>query len=243
MSFETRQIAIRAMASGLAEATAPRATTALAWLDGERYGRAIPNFVRGFAVKAEAIKADKLLSGEGQRQAIGQAAQAALSNIAGIARDLTQLEIELARDRANAAPLPKADAADAVVDVALAALLREQKPTASALMLAGERVRIAAARLPEELTGLTPETKAQIHGSLISPELAQRLSEETGALALARQGVQSAIDELAPQSGLTPRELVGVLGANFRLPGVPGTVATRIAAGGAENVADGLPAA
>jgi hypothetical protein len=241
MSFDSKARASNTLASTI-KASSPRAVTALAWMDRGR-ARSVPAIMAGFEGKAGAIASDARLSAAGKQADTQAAAAAALVNIGEIAKDLAGLEKELLDERQNVAPLPKPEPSDTLIDLALAAQVMAGKPTQTALSMASARMRLAVARLPEELTGITPEVRAAIHGSLIDPAVSARFGEETEALHVCRELAQSAVNELQPVAKLSPRELVQAFGSSFRLPGVAQSAADRIESGGPDTVAETLPAA
>lgn len=211
----------------LAPSSSPRVAEAIQALDPERVS-GVPGIVAAFEARAEQIRRDRELSAEGQRARIKAAAGTALGNIAGIAQRIAAMEVEHRADSGNV-PLPPLDATIVMVDLALAAQIKADQATSFALEYASERVRLAAARMPRELTGLTPEQQARAHASLMPADVAARIGDEAVALDAARTVVQAAIDELALTAGLEARELVQLFSNAWRLPGVATTMAGRLA--------------
>lgn len=222
-------------AQGLASSRSPRVGELRAILDPERVS-SLPGILSAHAQRAEAINQDRELSAEGKRARIAAQAGATVGNLATLAKKVIKAEAAHRAETEGAVQIPKADAADTLVDLALAAHLRESNPIKTKLLNGSERLRLAAARMPAELTGLSPEVHAAVRGSLIAPELAVSLGEEAAALEAARRVVQGAIDELASEAQLPPRELVDLFGAGWRLPGVAPTMAERLNAETADAV-------
>lgn len=214
--------------SGISESDSPRTATALKLLDEESV-TSIPWLTRSFERKCEAIKADRNLSDIGKAEQARASANAILGNLATIAKRLTDLEAEYEADKASAVPLPKADVSDMLLDLALAQHIRATEPTPSALVQMSERVRLAAARIPPELSGLTPATQAKAHGSLMSPAKAAQLGSEAAALDSARKVAQRAIDEIATKADWPPQEMVRHFGTKWRLPGLLDSTVQRLA--------------
>ena len=222
---------IIARLSGLDPSISPRVAAVTKLLDSETVS-SIPSIIESFEKRREAILANKNLSDIGKAEEIQGFANSILGNIATRAKQISDLEAEHANDRATAVPIPKADAAETLIDLALAQHLRATDPIPSALVQMSERVRLAAARVPIELTGLTPAAQAKAHGSLMSPAKAVQLSAEAEALDAARTVTQQAIAELAPQAKWPATELVRHFGDRWRLPGIHPDSAKRLAEGG-----------
>ena len=220
-----------AWANGVAPGAAASTTVAAALklIDDDRVGGII-SIATGHAEKAKAINSDNELSDLGKRERVKAAARSDIVNAASVAKKLTDLEAQHRQAKSEAVPLPKPDAAEVLMDLALLAHVKATNPTATALTMMSERIRLAVARSPVELSGVKPEAQARVHGSLISPEVATRLEEEAEALSIAREMVQSAIDELAPSAGLSPLEAVTLFGTKWHLPGVTDSMAQRLAA-------------
>ncbi len=222
--------AIVARQSGLDPSASPRTADALALIDAEKVS-SVTSIVASFMTRRDAIEADDKLSNIGKQEQIRSAAASHLGNIATRAQRLVDLEAAFSNDRATAVPIPKADAADVALDLALVAHVRSAEPIPSRLVEMSERVRLALARTPVELSGITPEVQARVHGSLMSPAKAVQLHSEAEAINAARSVVQSSINELAPHAGWEPRELVQHFGAGkWSLPGTTDTLAEKLAA-------------
>lgn len=201
-----------------------------------------PGQLHAHTEKTRVIRADRDLSAHGQQSKIRASADSCLGNVGTMARKLMALEQEHRTAAANAVPLPRpTDPWEIACDFEVARLIREKPLSAFHLTTVGvgeidARVREAIARVPAALTGLKEEQRALIQGSLVAPQLAVQLSEERQALDAARQIIQSAIDELAPEAGWSAREFVDHIGPGWNLPGVTQSRADRMAAGGSENV-------
>lgn len=231
-TFKTQQLmaATNAMirGSGLAQSANPRVTRALRAADASRVS-SVPGIVQAFTEKRAAIVADKDLSDSGKQARIRAAAGNALANIGAGAKAIAALEREHAQARASAVRLEKPDAAEMMLDLAIAAHIRETAPIPSVLERQSERVRVALARVPSELSGIKPEVQARVLGSLVDAETAAQLAEEVQALEIARQVTQAGIDDLASEAQLQPRELVQAFGTDWRLPGLVDSLTQRLA--------------
>lgn len=215
-------------ANGIAPTASPRVAEVLRVLDAEN-ANSVPYVLHLLGQTVEATNRDPELSAEGKRNRISAATSSRLGNIASLAKTVARLEAEHRRDADEAVPLPKADAADVLLDLALVAHVKAAEPIPTKLLTMSERVRLAVARTPAELSGLKPEVQAQVRGSLMDPHKAVQLGAEAEALGAARKIVQGAIDELAPDAGWNPQEMVQHFGTQWRLPGVVSTMAERLA--------------
>lgn len=223
---------------GVTSAASVRVAEALKLLDYDN-ANSVPYVLHLLGQSVEAINRDPELSAEGKRNRISAATSSRLGNIASLAKTVVRLEAEHRRDADEAVPLPKADAADVLLDLALVAHVKAAEPIPSKLVQMSERVRLAVARTPAELSGLKPEVQAQVRGSLMDPHKAVQLGAEAEALGAARKIVQGAIDELAPGAGWTPAELVQHFGTQWRLPGIVPSLAERLATEAATEGAGG----
>lgn len=226
------------MLSGQAGSTNKRVLQAMAWLDGERI-TSVPGILGAYRAKAEAVHADRELSDEGKRARVRAAADSTLGNIATLAKKLVTLEQEHKIDVSTAVPIPKAEAADVILDLALVAHVKAAEPIPTALLNMSERVRLAVARTPPELAGIKGDLQSRVRGSLMSPDKAAQIGDEAEALGAARRVVQEAVNELASDARWEPREWVQQFGAHsgFKLPGVIDSLARRLA--GEPALADG----
>lgn len=223
---------------GVTSAASARVAEALKLLDYDN-ANSVPYVLHLLGQSVEATNRDPELSAEGKRNRIAAATGGRLGNIANFAKTVARLEAEYRRDADEAVPLPKADAADVLLDLALVAHVKASEPIPSKLVQMSERVRLAVARTPAELSGLKPEVQAQVRGSLMDPHKAVQLGAEADALGAARRIVQGAIDELAPGAGWTPAELVQHFGTQWRLPGIVPSLAERLATEAATEGAGG----
>ncbi len=222
--------------SGAFNATSDISRAALAAIDPERVSSAV-GVVAEFSRTVEQINRDRDLSEHGKRDRIKAAASARLSNIARTAREVAALERKHAEARRTAVKLEKPDAAETLIDLALAQHVRAAEPIPSALVAMSERLRVAVARLPVELSGITVETQARVVGSLVSPTLAAQFAEESEVLEAARTVVQGTIDDVAPLAGWGAGELVEAFGDAWKLPGLTASHATRLSAEQASETA------
>lgn len=187
-------------------------------IDDERVSSATGVLRRYWSV-VEEVNADKELSDVGKKARIAVAAESALANLKKPAEIVTRLETSL-RTRANTTVvLPKPDASDTLVDLALAAQVKAEGRIPALLMNSSERMRVAIARVPEELSGLKSADRARIRGSLVDPHLAQELGQTTAAVEAARNTVQRAIDEVAPSVDKSPSDKAAMVGPGWRISG------------------------
>ncbi|MEJ3960720.1 hypothetical protein WGP40_10360 [Brachymonas sp. G13] len=226
-------------ASGLSNTTSQRAQRALALIDGERVS-SITGIMQAHGQRIDAIHADRELSSEGKAARGRTAAASVFGNVASVAREIAALDAEYRAEMQKAIVIPEASVNDTLIDLALAASVKAANPTPTALTMASERTRQALARIPVELSGLTPEVQARVVGSLISPADAVRFGEEAEAIDTARQVAQAAIDELQPIAQWTPAEMVKHVGhdTGYRLPGVVQSLADKLAANQAADATE-----
>lgn len=219
-------------AQGATASVSPRAAAAIKVIDPENVS-SVSGILNLLAQSIDAVNRDPELSPEGKRNRISAAASSRLGNIADSAKVVVHLEAEHRRDADEAVPLPKAEPADVLLDLALVAHVKADSPIPTKLLFASERVRLAVARTPPELAGISPEVQAQVRGSLVDPHKAVQLGAEAEAIGAARKIVQRAIDDLAPDAQWTPQEMVRHFGTQWRLPGITSTKAERLATEGA----------
>jgi hypothetical protein len=236
---QTARAALSLMkASGNASGS-PLVAEALNFIDGAR-ANSIPSVLTALGGKRQAVMNDKDLSDVGKRGRVKEIASSHLGNVASMAKKLAAMEKQLREQRTAAVPIPKADAADVLMDLALAQHIKSANFKPSELVSMGERARLAVARCPLELTGLTPEVHARVHGSLMDPRKATQFAEEAQSLDAARTVVQAAINEVGPEAGWQASELIEAFGADWEIPGMAQTQVERMAAGGPQNAWDAL---
>lgn len=199
----------------------------LRMLDPERFS-SIPGIANTFATKSTEINADMSLSAVGKSERIRAAASTALGNIATIARRVVELEKGREVMLEDALELKKPDASETLVDLAIAAHIRAEEPIPTKLRGMSTRIRTAVARLPAELSGLSPDVHSSVVGSLISPDLSVKFSEEADALSSTRAVVQAAIDQLVPVAQWEAPEMVKSFRTDWSLPGVYHTKVARL---------------
>ncbi len=207
----------------------PRVAETLRLLDAERVS-SVPGILGSLEASRAAARSDVNLSAVGQREKIAAAAGSALGNIATVAKRVTEMEREHAAELAASAPLPEPTPSDTLIDLELARQIKAESPIPSKLERSSERVRVALARLPNELSGITSDVQARVRASLRDPALAARLGDEAAALEAARRVVQGAIDEVQADAQVGASELVRLFGTAWKLPGVAGTLADRLEA-------------
>lgn len=212
--------------------TSPLALRALALIDPERVSSAT-GIVGAFEQRASEISGDRNLSDTGKQSNLRAAADARLMGLSGTARQFVDAEKEFNQKRADAmrrAVPPAEDASTTLIDLALAAQVKADRPLTFALENGSARMRQALARVPTELSGVTLEQHARIVGSLIAPELAVVLGQEQAALTAARDVIQVALNELQGVAECAPAELVERFGSDWKLPGVAASTAQLLAA-------------
>lgn len=218
--------------NGISASDSPSTAQALQLIDGERVS-SVPSLVSAFEQKRESITTDRNLSEHGKREQIRAAADSTIGNIASRAMQLIDLEAAHTLDRNTAVPLPPATVNDTLIDLALAAHVKSLELIPSRLVDLPERLRVAVARTPSELSGLKPEVHARVHGSLMSAAKAAQLASEAQVLDAARKVTQAAITEVGSLASWTPQQWATHFGAGkWNLPGVTDSMAQRLAAGG-----------
>ncbi len=198
---------------------APHTSKAFNIIDPERVSSAT-GIYGAFSQRRDAVLADKELSPVGQKARISSLAESTFGNIAKLARDIAEMEAAHKAAVNTAVVIPKADASDTLIDLALAAkVMADDKVPTILENTASERVKHALVRIPVELSGITPETQTRIRGSLISSEKAAEFGEAAEALSAARSAVQSVINEVSSQFDATPREKAAMVGPGWKVPG------------------------
>lgn len=174
-----------------------------------------------FERDAARVRQDKDLSAQGQRARIAALAKSRLENLSPLARKVIEIEAAYRAGETEALRLPEPSANDTAIDLALAAHVRESGESAVRLrLLADDRTKLAIARLPAVLGGLTAEHQAKVRHSLLPPSVAQRLDDESQSVAAARQTVQKAIDALTGHApDIAHRDLVAMFGDSWKLRG------------------------
>jgi len=170
---------------------------------------------------AAAVRRDKELSDAGKANRIGALAKSRLENLAPLARKVIELETEYRAGETEALRLPEASPSETLIDLALAAHVREVDEGAVRIrLLADDRTKLALSRVPAALSGLNPDEQTKIRHSLLPATVAQRLDAESHAVSAARGTVQQAIDALTGHApDIAHRELVGLFGDGWKLRG------------------------
>jgi multidrug efflux pump subunit AcrA (membrane-fusion protein) len=220
---------IGSMRSSLKTSGHSRVRAAMSALDPERVS-SVPGILKFHGTRVTSFRADRELSDEGKRKRIQTSAESALGNLAGVAKEVAKLRAEHGIDRALALKIPRAaDAPEMLLDLEYARMQRE-KPVAPTMLEinASERMRLALARLPTDITGLDAKAQTRLAASLVAPDRAAQFADEVEAIDGAAQAVQAAIDALAGEAQLEAREMVRLFGTEWRLPGVIDTMARRL---------------
>lgn len=212
-------------------AISTRADRGLALIDRERVS-SVPGILGIYERDKGPIRADVKLSAIGQQERIQEIATSRLASIATVAKAVVELEQEYLAEERQQMALPEWSQQDPVeVDLALVALVASQKARASTdsdarnfmvdlvLGKSTRRVRLAVARLPFELSGITEEEHTRIRHSLISAAHAARLDGESQIIGAARRITQSAIDYLTTEAQPSHSELVNLFGNSWKLAG------------------------
>jgi hypothetical protein len=212
------------------KAVSDRADAALALLDPERV-TSIPGIVGLYERDISGVRADVTLSDVGKQGRYQSMAASRLQNLTAAAKTVVELEAQYLTEEANAVQLPPWSETDRVeVDIALAALVREQEARSatdtkarefinSLHRNASEQMRRAVARLPVELSGLSREQHGKVRHSLVPPSVSARLDAESKVIYAAREATQAAISYLGCQAKAEQRVLVGYFGNNWKLSG------------------------
>jgi hypothetical protein len=214
-------------------------------IDAERISSAV-SILGAHAAKSEAIRADRELSDEGKKARIKSSADSHLGNVGVVAKKIAALEAQHKSATSKSVPLPRpTDPWEIQCDFEIARHIKDKGLTPYQLTSVGAgeidaRIREAIARVPAALSGLSPEKQALIRGSLIDPTMAVQFSEEEAALRAAREVIQAALYELAPEAEWSAREWVEHVGPAWNLPGVAQSQADRMATGGPEHLWDAL---
>lgn len=199
--------------------------TAPAWsvIDPERVSSVI-GIMKSYHDRIAQVNADKSLSPVGKAEKVAAITESTFGNVATLAKRVARLEEEHRQDdaRATAEAIPKADPSETLIDIELARIARAEGKIPTALEHANPRFRMALARVPAEISGITEQTRARLRGSLVDPQVASVLGERAEALGLARNAVQRAITELMKSvqiAGEKPRKLAAMVGPGWGLQG------------------------
>lgn len=183
-----------------------------------------PNILGDLSEKVSAIRADANLSEIGKREAIEQAGRSALNRIKSKTAKVDRLQQELVDGMESAIKTPTASLNDTMIDLALAAYLRDQvkawqdgehagpERIASRLQGLSERARLAVIRVPPELSGIDTHTQTAVRTTFVDPAVAKHLEDTSYAVDVARQVVQVTLEEtitLAQIPQAAVREAVG----------------------------------
>ncbi len=228
-SLKTHRIASIA-ARMVGTVSSPLALRALALIDGERVSSA-PSIIGSFEQSAAATNADKDLSEQGKATRVRSAAESRLVSLSSTAKEFVALQNEHGHKQAKAmrdAVPPATDTGQVLIDLAIAAQVKADRPLMFTIERSSERVRQALARTPPELSGITAEQQSRVVGSLVSPALAAELGEEAAALEGVRSVIQSGIDELQAVARCEPKELVARFGTDWKLPGIVDSLMRRL---------------
>ncbi|KWT83881.1 MULTISPECIES: hypothetical protein [unclassified Variovorax] len=222
----------------LTASTSMRVAEALAMLDHERI-TSVPGLMKSRDERAGVVMGDRDLSDEGKQSRVKGIASGTMGHLASLAKKIVEMEAEYRKDAASAVPLPEASPADVMIDLAIAAYVKQANPKPFQMEGMSERVRLAIARTPPELAGIEPAVQARVLGSLMDPAKAVQLGDEKQALEMARNVVQAAIHDLSPDAQETPREMVRMFGTGWKLPGVAESMAERLASEPAPGGSEG----
>ena len=173
-----------------------------------------------FTAQRDKVNDDRELSNEGKRNRIKQAASNALSNLKSTAEAVLKMEAEYRENTGVMVKIPEQTPADAVIDLEIARMYRENPPVATLVSMNwSDRAKQALVRLPKELTGMDEKTFETVRMSLADPATAAAYADDAAAIATARNAVQGAIDSLQADAQEPISELVRMFGKGWKIPG------------------------
>lgn len=197
------------------------ATVKAAWeiADPDRLNSAL-GIVGAFLQSVQQIDADRDLSDHGKSERRRDVAKNRLYQLKPLAERVTSLEAQHKRALTDLVQVKPADAAEAIVDIALAKEYREQAPIPTVLERWSERARQALVRLPAEITGMDDGLRERIALTLADPVKAGSIANDGEALRVARRVVQQSILTLQEAAQVSVGELSQWFGRGWQLPGV-----------------------
>ena len=192
-----------------------------------------PNILRDLVERASAIRADAKLSEIGKREAMEQASRSAFNRIKTKTAKIDRLQEELISGMEEAIKAPSATLNDTMIDLAMAAYLRDQVKEWKSADFAGperitaqlqdlsERARLAVIRVPAELSGIDAHIQNSVRATFVDPALAKHLEDKSYAIEVARDVVQVVLDEMVTLSKLPQAEVRAAVGSGWNVSGVP----------------------
>ena len=187
----------------------------------------------------ENIRMNERLSDEAKRDDSKEVAMKALTTLGAQQRKLNEFEAGVDNERLKLAQIPDADAAQAVVDVALAdyfrALSGENRMGMIAELAAGSQARMvdAVLRLPAVLFGLTDEVRSVIEANAIArraPDEVRILADKAQAVRMTQQVISKCVKIVTQSSMLDMQEQITSLGRDAWQPHVRGGAPDAMAA-------------
>lgn len=191
-----------------------------------------PSILRDLNDKVSAIRADVKLSELGKREAILQAGRAALNRLKAKTAKVDRLQEELVEGMQSAIQTPTASMNDTMIDLAMAAYLREQVtawkngefagPTAIAdrLQDMSERARLAVIRVPAELSGIDTHIQDVVRSTFMDPAIAKHMEDTSYAIGVARDVVQTTLQEMVTLAQIPANEVREAIGTGWDSSGV-----------------------
>lgn len=191
-----------------------------------------PNILRDLAERVTAIRADAKLSDIGKRQAIQEASRSALNRLKTKTAKVDRLQDALIDGMETAIKVPTPSLNDTMIDLAMAAYLRDQVKSwqgedfagpdriASRLQSLSERARLAVIRVPAELSGVDVHIQDTVRTTFVDPAVAKHLEDKSYAIDVARKVVQVVLDEIVTLSKLPQSEVQEVIGQGWDTSGV-----------------------
>lgn len=179
--------------------------------------------------RLDTIRANERLSDSARADDEKQAARAALAELGNQQRVLNAQAEQIGTERRKLAQVPQADAAQAVVDVALAQHFRslpasEREQMAAALVSGAEpRMVDAVLRLPATLFGLSQELRAVIESNAVArarPDAVGELKQLGEAINTLQMLLNRCVALVLEHSALTLEERMVGLGAGAWQPHV-----------------------
>lgn len=191
-----------------------------------------PNILRDLNDKVTAIRADVKLSELGKREAILQAGRTALNRLKTKTTKVDRLQEDLVEGMQSAIKTPTPSMNDTMIDLAMAAYLREQVttwkngefagPTAIAdrLQDMSERARLAVIRVPAELSGIDAHIQDVVRSTFVDPAIAKHLEDTSYAISVARDVVQATLKEMVSLADIPAGEVRETIGTGWDSSGV-----------------------
>lgn len=191
-----------------------------------------PSILRDLSQKVAGIRKDAKLSELGKREAIQQAGLSALNRLKNKTAKVDRLQEELLSGLEDAIKTPTPSLNDTMIDLAMAAHLREQvkewqngdfagpSSITSRLQDLSERARLAVIRVPAELSGIDTQIQTAVRTTFVDPATAKHLEDTSYAINVARDVVQASIEEMVSLAQLPKADVQDAIGPGWDASGV-----------------------